>query len=580
MGISNTFILLGGILVFMSVMASTVSARMGVPLLLVFLIVGMLAGEDGPGKIHFNDFSTAFLIGNLSLAIILLDGGLRTKMSTFRVALWPAVSLATIGVAVTSGLVGAFTSMLFNLPWINGFLLGAIIGSTDAAAVFSLLRQSGVKLNERVSSTLEIESGANDPMAIFLVLMIVEFLIQPVHPTWDKLALSFIQEIGLGGVGGVAGGWLLARLVAGLKLPEGMYALLIMSGGLVIFSAVNSIHGSGFLAVYLTGLMIGNNRSHATEHVMKVMDGLAWLSQAGMFLILGLLVTPSKLLDHALQGFAVVGFLMFVARPIAVAASLTPFKFPWPEIGYISWLGLRGAVPIVLAVFPVMAGVPDASSLFDVTFVVVLVSLLIQGATVAPAAKLFKVIIPPQAEPIDRQEIWAGATFPIEIVQFAVERDAPANGKSVDNLAAKVNDSRFRCIFIAREGKLLTAESSLELKENDVVGWLTLTDDLEPLSHVFTRQRQRGRLANRVFFGEFVLDASAAVGDLSFAYGIQVQSEEAELTLAQLIERRLGRPAVVGDRVQLNNVTLTVRVESQGRIMQVGLKLNPKNTDV
>lgn len=579
MGVSNTLILLGGILVFFSVLASTVSARLGVPLLLVFLIVGMLAGEDGPGGIHFNDFSSAFLIGNLSLAIILLDGGLRTKMSTFRVALWPAVSLATVGVAVTSGLVGAFTSILFGLPWVNGFLLGAIIGSTDAAAVFSLLRQSGVKLNERVSSTLEIESGANDPMAIFLVLMIVEFLIQPVRPTWSGLLITFVQEIGLGGIGGIAGGWLLARLVAGLKLPEGMYALLIGSGGLVIFSAVNSIHGSGFLAVYLTGLMIGNNRSHATEHVMKVMDGLAWLSQAGMFLILGLLVTPNKLLEHAWQGLAVVGFLLFIARPIAVTASLTPFRFPWREIGFISWLGLRGAVPIVLAVFPVMAGVPDAASLFDVTFVVVLVSLLIQGATVAPAAKLFKVIIPPRAEPIDRQEIWAGAALPIEVVQFLVERDAPANQRSVESLIAKVDDPRFTCVFIARDGKLLPADSALELQEKDVVGWITTTDELEPLSHVFTRQRQRGRLANRVFFGEFVLDASAAAGDLSFAYGIEVDPAEANLNLGQLVERRLGRPAVVGDRVQLNNVTLTVRVESQGRILQVGLKLNPKNAE-
>ncbi|HET8706486.1 MAG TPA: potassium/proton antiporter [Pseudomonadales bacterium] len=579
MGISNTVILLGGILVFSSVLASTVSARLGVPLLLVFLIVGMLAGEDGPGAIHFSDFSNAFLIGNLSLAIILLDGGLRTKMSTFRVALWPAVSLATVGVAVTSGLVGAFTSLLFHLPWVNGFLLGAIIGSTDAAAVFSLLRQSGVKLNERVSSTLEIESGANDPMAIFLVLMIVEFLIQPVHPSWQALTLTFIQEIGLGGVCGVAGGWLLARLVVGLKLPEGMYALLILSGGLVIFSAVNSIHGSGFLAVYLTGLMIGNNRSHATEHVMKVMDGLAWLSQAGMFLILGLLVTPSKLLEHAWQGLAVVGFLLFVARPIAVTASLTPFRFPWREIGYISWLGLRGAVPIVLAVFPVMAGVPDARSLFDVTFVVVLVSLLIQGATVAPAAKLFKVIIPPRAEPIDRQEIWAGAALPVEVVQFLVERDAPANQRSLESLLNKVDDPRFTPVFVAREGKLLSASPELELQEKDVVGWLATTDELDPLSHVFTRQRQRGRLANRVFFGEFVLDAGAAAGDLSFAYGIDVDPDEANLTLGQLVERRLGRPAVVGDRVQLNNVTLTVRVESQGRIMQVGLKLNPKSGD-
>lgn len=573
---SNTFIFLIGILVFFSVMASTVSARMGVPLLLVFLVVGMFAGEDGPGRISFDDFSTTFLIGNLSLAVILLDGGLRTKMSTFRVALWPAVSLATVGVALTAALVGAFACLLFDFPWMNGFLLGAIIGSTDAAVVFSLLRQSGVKLNERVSSTLEIESGANDPMAIFLVLMIVEFLTQSSHPSAWALILIFIQDIGLGILGGLLGGWALSRLVAHLKLPEGLYALFILSGGLVIFSAVNSIHGSGFLAVYLCGLIIGNNRSHATEHVMKVMDGLAWLSQAGMFLILGLLVTPSRLLDHAPQGIAIVLFLMFVARPIAVAASLTPFKFPWPEIGYISWLGLRGAVPIILAVFPVMAGMPEARSLFDITFVVVLGSLLIQGATVAPAARLFKVIIPPQAEPLDRQEIWAGGELPVEVVQFVVEKDTPANTRTIESLIDKINDPRFHCIFIARKGKLLAADALMQLQEKDVVGWLAATDNLELLSPLFTRQQQRGGLANRIFFGEFVLDASAITSSLTFAYGIVVHSKEQQLTLAQLIEKRLDRPAVVGDRIQLDNVTLTVKTESQGEIKLVGLKLNPK----
>lgn len=573
---SNLFIFLTGALVFFSVVANTVSARFGMPLLLVFLVVGMLAGEDGPGGIFFNDFSTTHLIGNLALAVILLDGGLRTKLSTFRVALWPAVSLATLGVALTAALVGSFVSVLFGFPWANGFLLGAIIGSTDAAVVFSLLRQSGVQLNERVSATLEIESGANDPMAIFLVLMIVEFLLQPQAASSVSIFFLFVQNIGLGVLGGLLGGWILSRWLAYLKLPDGLYALFILSGGLVIFSAINSLHGSGFLAVYLCGLIIGNKRSHATEHVLKVMDGLAWLSQAGMFLILGLLVTPSRLLELAPQGVAVVMFLIFVARPLAVALSLLPFKFPWPEIGFISWLGLRGAVPIILAVFPVMAGLPEARGLFDITFIVVLGSLLIQGTTVAPAARLFKVIIPPRAEPLDRQEFWAGGEFPVELVQFRVEKDAAAIGRSLETLCDKLDDPRFQCVFIARNGVLLKPENQLTLQEKDVTGWLVAEASCDALSPFFTRHRREGALANRTFFGEFVLDGSALCSGLSFAYGINLSDAEQQCTLAELIEQRLSRPAVVGDRVQMDHLIFTVKTEHLGKITQVGLKLQPK----
>lgn len=573
---ANLFIFLTGALVFFSVVANTVSARFGMPLLLVFLVVGMLAGEDGPGGIFFDDFSNTHLIGNLALAVILLDGGLRTKFSTFRVALWPAVSLASVGVALSAALVGSFVSFLLGFPWMNGFLLGAIVGSTDAAVVFSLLRQSGVKLNERVSATLEIESGANDPMAIFLVLMIVAYLLQPQASNSWAIAALFVQNIGFGVLGGLLGGSILARWLAYLKLPEGLYALFILSGGLVIFSVINSLHGSGFLAVYLSGLIIGNKRSHATEHVLKVMDGLAWLSQAGMFLILGLLVTPSRLLDLAPQGIAVVMFLIFVARPLAVTLSLLPFKFPWPEIGFISWLGLRGAVPIILAVFPVMAGLPEARGLFDITFIVVLGSLLIQGTTVAPAARLFKVIIPPQAEPLDRQEFWAGGEFPVELVQFRVEKDAPANGRSLESMLDKLDDPRLQCVFIARKGALLSAEGHIKLQENDVVGWLLAEASCDALSPFFTRHRHEGALASRTFFGEFVLDGRAMSSSLSLAYGVSVNEEEQELSLAELIEQRLNRPAVVGDRIQLAHITLTVKSESLGKITQIGLKLQPK----
>ncbi|PKO58109.1 MAG: potassium/proton antiporter, partial [Betaproteobacteria bacterium HGW-Betaproteobacteria-19] len=378
----NGLFLLVGVLLFISVLASTVSARLGLPLLLLFLIVGMLAGEDGPGGIRFDDFATATLVGHLALAIILLDGGLRTRIASFRVALWPAAVLASWGVVGTVLTLGVFATWLLDVDWRLGMLLAAIVGSTDAAAVFALLRNSGVRLNERVKATLEIESGANDPMAILLVTVLVEMLLMPEQAGVGRFLLLLTSQLTIGAALGVAGGWVLARMLVRLQLPEGLYALLIVSGGLMVFAATNLMNGSGFLAVYIAGLVVGNRRCHATEHVLRVMDGLAWLAQAGMFLVLGLLVVPSQLLEHAPYALAMAVFLMLVARPLAVMTGLWAFHFKPREVAYISWVGLRGAVPIVLAIVPVMMGVPDSRLLFDVAFAVVLVSLLVQGATV------------------------------------------------------------------------------------------------------------------------------------------------------------------------------------------------------
>lgn len=378
----NTILLLLALLLFVSVLGSTLSARLGLPLLLLFLIVGMLAGEEGIGGIQFNDLGAAMLIGQLSLAIILLDGGLRTRLSTFRVAFVPAAVLATWGVVATVLLLGVFAIWLFDVDWRVGLLLAAIVGSTDAAAVFALLRNSGVRLNDRVKATLEIESGANDPMAILLVVVLVQAVMTPGESGPLGIAIMLFQQFSLGLIAGGVGGWILARLLSKLRLAEGLYALLILSGGLIVFAATNSLGGSGFLAIYLAGLVVGNRRSHATEHVLRVMDGLAWLAQAGMFLTLGLLVTPSQLVEHAWLSLAMAGFLMFVARPLAVVSCLFPFRFSARELAYISWVGLRGAVPIVLAMYPLIMGVPQSGLLFDVAFAVVLVSLLVQGATV------------------------------------------------------------------------------------------------------------------------------------------------------------------------------------------------------
>ena len=368
----NLAILVGALLLLVSIVASDISSRMGAPLLLVFLGLGMLAGEDGPGGIRFNDFDVTYLIGTLALAVIIFDGGMRTRRESFRVALWPAASLATLGVLATAGLVGAFAAWVLGLTWLEGMLLGAIVGSTDAAAVFALLRHAGTGLKERVSATLEIESASNDPMAIFLTVALLELLAAGRGEFNLAILANFLQQFGLGAVLGLAGGRLLVWLINRLRLASGLYPLLAASGAVLLFAVTAALGGSGFLAVFLAGLLLGNSRVQSAQNIQRVHDGLAWLSQITLFLILGLLVTPSELFDVAAPALAISAFLMLVARPLAVALSLAPFRFPWREQVFVSWVGLRGAVPVVLALFPFIYGADHAHLYFNVAFFIVL----------------------------------------------------------------------------------------------------------------------------------------------------------------------------------------------------------------
>lgn len=399
----NVPLLAAASLVFFSVLAGLFSTRVGFSFLLVFLLAGMLAGEDGPVGYRFNDYRLSFWVGNVALAIILLDGGLRTSFSTFRTGLKPASALATIGVLVCAAITAAAAVVFLDLNWGLALLLGAIVGSTDAAAVFALLTRSGVTLNERVAATLEIESGVNDPMAVYLTLTLIALLTATgaATPTgdsmWQTIAISFAQQFGWGALIGVGSGFAMALLlkrVAQRDVGGGILALLIGAAGLSVFAATGWLGGSGFLAVYLFGLIVTNRSAQAVAPALAAMDGYAWLAQASMFLLLGLLVTPSTMAGSWLPSLAVAAVLIVVARPVAVWMCLRPFRFSARETWFISWVGLRGAVPIVLALFPLLAGVPQAGLLFNVAFVVVLVSLLIQGTTIGWVARKLGVALP------------------------------------------------------------------------------------------------------------------------------------------------------------------------------------------
>lgn len=389
MEFTNQLIFFSGLLLCLSILAGIVSNRTGAPLILAFIGVGIMFGQDGPGGIIFNDMQLSYSVCSFALAIILFDGGIHTPLKNFRMAARPAFSLATVGVLLTSGITAVGMKYFLNVEWLEALLFGSIVASTDAAAVFLLLRQRGVKLEPKLSHTLEVESGINDPMAIFLTLTFVELLLSQNNNTWLHIIGDFIIQIGVGAAFGYTGGRLLIWFFDRIKIDSGLYPIFALAGGLLVFGATNILGGSGFLAAYIAGLLLGNHEYQAKNLVQQFMDGIAWLSQLGMLLLLGLLVTPTELIDDIPQALVITGVLVFIARPAAVFISLAFENFNWKEKIFISWVGLRGGIPIYLAIIPVMLGLKG--HYFNIAFIVVIYSLLMQGWTVGLVGKLLGV---------------------------------------------------------------------------------------------------------------------------------------------------------------------------------------------
>jgi cell volume regulation protein A len=560
----NEALLAAGALLFVAILLSALSQRVGVPALLVFLAVGLFATELPGAPRGFIGPQTAALIGNLALAVILLDGGLRTRMSTFRMVAGPALALATVGVLLTAALVSVLAVLLLGFDWRHGLLLGAIVGSTDAAAVFALLRSGGLRLNERVGATLEVESGLNDPMAVFLTVALIELLRLPDGGALT-LASMFALQLGVGLAGGWLFGRLLAEVVARVRLTEGLYALLIQAGGLAIFAVTNLLQGSGFLAIFIAGMIVARRRVHVTEDVLRVSDGLAWLAQAGMFLILGIFADIKGLLALGGAGLAIGIGLIVLARPLAVAVLLVPFRYAAREIAFIAWIGLRGAVPIVLALFPLISGVPDAALLFHITFFTVLLSLLLQGATLPVAARLARVTVPARS-PILSSEPIEARDDPHALVQLRVLPSARVAGQAPEAIEFP---QRARVIEVVRDGRAIEAR---ELQAGDVVAMIAPDDVVADLEEMFAPAPPAQ---------EFSLDAATTLGDLRDYYGLQIpEPATADQTVGAFLRARLHRRPAVGDSIRIERVCLSVRQASGGTIRRVGLRVAPRNEAV
>lgn len=557
-------ILLGGLLVLAGIMSSLVAMRFGAPLLLVFLVVGMLAGESGPLGLKFDDVSITYAVGSIALALILFDGGLRTRFVTFRSVLGPAITLATAGVLLTAAITAPIAAVLFDLRWIEGLLVGAVVASTDAAAVFFLMHARGLRVRPRVSATLEVESGSNDPFAVLLTMLLVEFLAVG-DESWQHVVQVLAEQAILGTIIGVLGGRAMVLVLNRLNLAQGLHAPFVATGAVVIFGLAAAVHASGFLAVYLAGLVLGNRPTRAHNTVVVFLDAVTWLAQIVMFVLLGLLVWPLRLIGSLWPALAVAAALMLVARPVAVFLCLAPFRFPWREKAFIAWVGLRGAVGIFLASIPLLVGLPKAYLYFDIAFVVVLVSLLVQGWTIAAAARRLHIALP-RSDPLPRRvELDLPGQLAQEIVGYPISANSPY-------LTRGLLPSWARPTLVVRAEKILSPAEAEPVRQGDYVYLLAPPEKAQALDRFFVRMPPPAAPDPRLL-GDFFVSGDATLGALAEIYGLTVAPEAASITLAAHMAEELRHTPRPGDVVPLGPIALVAHRVTAGRVSTVGLRL-------
>lgn len=561
-------ILLAAVLIILGIASSKLSSRMGLPVLVLFLLVGMLVGEEGLGGIVFESYALAHAVGTVALALILFDGGLRTDIGQFRAVMAPALTLASAGVVLTAAIVALAAMAILDVPWTVAFLLASIVSSTDAAAVFAVFRAQGMRVKERLTAVLEVESGSNDPMAVFLTVVCIQILMGVLEPGPDILWL-FLRQAVLGGLIG----WLVGRGTAivlnriGLD-SAGLYPVLVSASGLLAFGAAAVAGGSGFLSVYVAGIVLGSRRLPFRQAVFMYHDGLAWLAQILMFTLLGLLSFPSRLVAASQPALLITGVLVFVARPLAVAACLLPFRFTVREAAFVAWGGLKGSLPIILATYPLLFGLEGAQGLFDVVFFAVLVSAVTQGWTLPYAARVLRLHEggPPQSGVT--LEITSLQDVDGDIVEYPIHEGSRANGLRIRELALP---DGVVVAMIVRDKQVIPPRGSTKILRGDDVFVLMRPAVRSLVEHVFADSGGDAWLPAAAV--EFPLRGATRIGEVEEFYGIHIDAPE-DQTLDEFLRIRFRRDPVVGDRFASPPLTFTIRELEDGRVETVGLVID------
>lgn len=557
-------------LVLLAAFSSMIAFRFGAPLLLLFLLIGLATGVDGLG-IEFSDNSFAYALGSIALAVILFDSGYGTSLQSFKLSAAPALTLATGGVLMTAGFFGLMAHLLLDFSFLEGMLLGSIVASTDAAAVFFLLRIGGINIRDRVRSTLEVESGTNDPMAIFLTMALVQLVSAGEgYSGFDMdLLRLFVEQMGLGLALGLIGGALIVFVLRRISVERGLAPIFMLAMALLVFSYTGAVGGSGFLAVYVAGIYAGSQKIPASGAITRFQDGMTWLAQIVMFLVLGLLATPSQFPSILIPAVLLGVFLVFVARPLAVWACLLPFDFTQRETGFIAWVGLRGAVSILLAILPILGNLEKGQTYFNVAFIVVMISLVLQGWTIKPVARKLGLIIPPRIGAIDKLELDLPGAAHHELLAYRVVADSPVlRGERIPRWAMPS--------LVIRDGKSMRYQYAGRLRENDQVYLFIAPGYSKLLDRLFASKAPVAE-DDSEFFGTFAISPSTRVDDLDQAYGpLTVSDADRAKTVAELIAQRLGGQADYADRARLGTIVLIVRdLDETGHIASVGVSLEP-----
>ncbi|ERM81701.1 potassium transporter CPA [Rhodonellum psychrophilum GCM71 = DSM 17998] len=476
----ENILLIGSLLLFISIIAGKTSYKFGVPTLVLFLLIGILAGSEGIGGINFNDPATAQFIGIVSLNFILFSGGLDTSWTSIKPVLWQGISLSTIGVLLTAVSLGTFVWAITDFTIYEGLLLGAIVSSTDAAAVFSILRSKSLALKSNIRPTLELESGSNDPMAYVLTIAFLGLVINQDLGITSIIPL-FLQQMIFGALAGYLFGRISKYVINKINLDfEGLYPVLVIALMFITFSATDFIGGNGFLAVYLCAVYLGNSELMHKKTILKMFDGLAWLMQIVLFLTLGLLVFPSHIVPVAGIGLLISLFLIFVARPVSVFLSLIFFRMKIRRRFYISWVGLRGAVPIVFATYPLLAGIDKAEMIFNIVFFISLTSVLLQGTTLTLIAKWLHVALPERVKPIAPTDMFLSERVKTAMVEIKIPELGYAVGKKIIDLQFPKTAI---IAMIKRGEKFLTPNGATVIEDHDTL--IVLSDTQAGIEKVY-----------------------------------------------------------------------------------------------